>query len=143
MRGFKVDSVKAPYPSENWGAEQERLSSVPGAHVRITSLRAPTGLGIEFLHYLMPILGARQTLPFEGDGNDGRTGRNSGPTCSTTKRGLDGNDPITGIVLLRGNLSMRCLTADECDRDMPHRRTGPSAMPMAFTGLDVYDITPH
>jgi len=45
-----------------------------------------------------PTLGARQTLPFEGGGNDGRTGRNSRPTCSTTKRGLDGNDPITGIV---------------------------------------------
>jgi catechol 2,3-dioxygenase-like lactoylglutathione lyase family enzyme len=40
--------------SENWGVEQERLSSVPGALVRITSLRAPTGPGIEFLHYLTP-----------------------------------------------------------------------------------------
>jgi catechol 2,3-dioxygenase-like lactoylglutathione lyase family enzyme len=40
--------------SENWGAEQEQLSSVPGAHVWITSLRAPAGPGIEFLHYLNP-----------------------------------------------------------------------------------------
>jgi catechol 2,3-dioxygenase-like lactoylglutathione lyase family enzyme len=40
--------------SENWGIEQERLSGVEGAHVRITSLRAQSGLGIEFLQYLMP-----------------------------------------------------------------------------------------
>jgi len=40
--------------SENWGIEQERLSSVPDAHVRITSLRAPAGLGVEFLQYLSP-----------------------------------------------------------------------------------------
>ena len=40
--------------SENWGVEQERLSAVPGAHVRITSLRAPAGPGVEFLHYLTP-----------------------------------------------------------------------------------------
>ena len=92
-------------------------------------------------HPAPPILGARQTLPFEGGGNDGRTGRNSRPTLFDNQKRLDGNDPITGIVLLRGNLSMRCLTADECDRDMPHRRIGPSAMPMAFAGLDVYDIT--
>ena len=40
--------------SENWGIEQERLSAVPGAHVRITSLRAQAAPGIEMLHYLMP-----------------------------------------------------------------------------------------
>ena len=40
--------------SENWGIEQERLSAVPGAHVRITSLRAQAAPGIELLHYLMP-----------------------------------------------------------------------------------------
>ena len=40
--------------SENWGIEQERLSGVEGAHVRITSLRARSGPGIEFLQYLMP-----------------------------------------------------------------------------------------
>lgn len=31
--------------SDNWGGEQERLSAIPGAHVRITSLRAPAGPG--------------------------------------------------------------------------------------------------
>jgi len=40
--------------SENWGIEQERLSAVPGAHVRITTLRSNSGPGIELLHYLIP-----------------------------------------------------------------------------------------
>ncbi len=40
--------------SENWGVEQERLSGVEDAHVRITTLRAQRGPGIEFLQYLMP-----------------------------------------------------------------------------------------
>jgi len=40
--------------SENWGIEQERLSGVGGAHVRITTLRADSGPGIEFLQYLAP-----------------------------------------------------------------------------------------
>jgi catechol 2,3-dioxygenase-like lactoylglutathione lyase family enzyme len=43
--------------SENWGPEQERLSGVPGARVRITSLRGATGPGVEFLHYLSPATG--------------------------------------------------------------------------------------
>jgi catechol 2,3-dioxygenase-like lactoylglutathione lyase family enzyme len=40
--------------SENYGPEQERLNEVFGARLRITSLRAPTGPGIEFLEYLAP-----------------------------------------------------------------------------------------
>ncbi len=40
--------------SDNYGIEQERLSNVPGAHVRITSLRAARGPGIELLEYLAP-----------------------------------------------------------------------------------------
>jgi catechol 2,3-dioxygenase-like lactoylglutathione lyase family enzyme len=43
--------------SENWGPEQERLSGVPGARVRITSLRGAAGPGVEFLHYLSPMTG--------------------------------------------------------------------------------------
>jgi catechol 2,3-dioxygenase-like lactoylglutathione lyase family enzyme len=43
--------------SENWGPEQESLSGVPGAHVRITTLRPATGPGIELLHYLTPRAG--------------------------------------------------------------------------------------
>lgn len=40
--------------SENWGVEQEHLNQVFGARLRITSLRAPSGPGIELLEYLSP-----------------------------------------------------------------------------------------
>src|SRR6516164_648634 len=40
--------------SDNWGIEQEGLSAVPGAHVRITTLRVSSSPGVELLHYLMP-----------------------------------------------------------------------------------------
>lgn len=40
--------------SENYGPEQEALNDVPGAHLRITTLRAPSGPAIEFLEYLNP-----------------------------------------------------------------------------------------
>ncbi len=40
--------------SENYGTEQEHLNNVFGARLRITSLRAPEGPGIEFLEYLAP-----------------------------------------------------------------------------------------
>lgn len=40
--------------SMNFGTEQERLNSVPGARLHITSLRAADGPGIEFLEYLHP-----------------------------------------------------------------------------------------
>ena len=40
--------------SENYGGEQEHLNNVFGARLRITSLRAPAGPGVEFLEYLAP-----------------------------------------------------------------------------------------
>lgn len=40
--------------SENWGPEQERLNNVSGARLRITTLRASAGPGIELLEYLTP-----------------------------------------------------------------------------------------
>jgi catechol 2,3-dioxygenase-like lactoylglutathione lyase family enzyme len=40
--------------SENYGPEQERLNGVPGAHLRITTLRPPVGPGIELLQYIAP-----------------------------------------------------------------------------------------
>lgn len=40
--------------SQNSGPEQEHLNNVSGARLRITSLRASTGPGIEFLEYLSP-----------------------------------------------------------------------------------------
>ena len=40
--------------SENYGTEQEHLNNVFGAHLRITTLHAHSGPGIEFLEYLAP-----------------------------------------------------------------------------------------
>lgn len=49
--------------SENYGTEQEHLNNIFGAHLRITSLRAAAGPGIELLEYLAP----RDGTPFPGD----------------------------------------------------------------------------
>jgi catechol 2,3-dioxygenase-like lactoylglutathione lyase family enzyme len=54
--------------SENYGPEQEHLNHVFGARVRITSLRAPSGPGIEFLEYLTPRDG--RAYPAEVHAND-------------------------------------------------------------------------
>ncbi len=54
--------------SENYGPEQENLNNVPGARLRITSLRAAEGPGIEFLEYLAPKGG--RALPGEPGAND-------------------------------------------------------------------------
>ena len=49
--------------SENYGTEQEHLNNVFGAHLRITSLRASSGPGVELLEYLSP----RDGSPFPVD----------------------------------------------------------------------------
>ena len=49
LLGFRVAGE-----SENFGPEQEHLNNVFGAHLRITTMRAAAGPGIEFLHYLTP-----------------------------------------------------------------------------------------
>ncbi len=49
--------------SENYGTEQEHLNNVFGAHLRITSLRASSGPGIELLEYVSP----RDGRPFPSD----------------------------------------------------------------------------
>jgi catechol 2,3-dioxygenase-like lactoylglutathione lyase family enzyme len=54
--------------SENYGPEQERLNNVFGARLRITSLRAATGPGVEFLEYLAPRDG--RAYPPEEQAND-------------------------------------------------------------------------
>ena len=54
--------------SENYGPEQERLNNVFGAHLRITSLRAASGPGVEFLQYLAP--GDGRPYPLEERSND-------------------------------------------------------------------------
>jgi len=53
--GFRIAGT-----SENWGPEQARLNAVPGAHVRITGLRAAAGPGVELLEYLAPRDGRRR-----------------------------------------------------------------------------------
>ena len=40
--------------SENYGTEQEHLNQVFGARLWITGMKAPEGIGIEFLQYLAP-----------------------------------------------------------------------------------------
>jgi catechol 2,3-dioxygenase-like lactoylglutathione lyase family enzyme len=55
--------MKVVGTSENYGTEQEHLNNVFGAHLRITSLRAAAGPGIEFLEYLSP----RDGRPAPGD----------------------------------------------------------------------------
>ncbi|HKA55646.1 MAG TPA: VOC family protein [Candidatus Binatia bacterium] len=54
--------------SENYGTEQEHLNNVFGARLRITSLRAAAGPGIEFLEYLAPRDG--RPLPADEHAND-------------------------------------------------------------------------
>jgi len=54
--------------SENYGTEQEHLNNVFGARLRITSLRAAAGPGIEFLEYLSPRDG--RPLPADEHAND-------------------------------------------------------------------------
>jgi catechol 2,3-dioxygenase-like lactoylglutathione lyase family enzyme len=43
--------------AENHGVEQERLNNVFGVRLRITTLRAPSGPGVELLEYLAPRTG--------------------------------------------------------------------------------------
>lgn len=54
--------------SENYGPEQARLNGVLGAHLRITTLRAPNGPGVELLEYLAPSTG--RDYPADSLAND-------------------------------------------------------------------------
>src|SRR5262245_57635863 len=54
--------------SENYGPEQERLNNVFGARLRITTLRANAGPGVEFLEYLTPRDG--RPAPADARAND-------------------------------------------------------------------------
>jgi catechol 2,3-dioxygenase-like lactoylglutathione lyase family enzyme len=54
--------------SENYGTEQEHLNNVFGAHLRITTLRAAAGPGIELLEYLSPRDGS--PFPLDERAND-------------------------------------------------------------------------
>lgn len=54
--------------SENYGTEQEHLNNVFGARLRITTLRAPGGPGVELLEYLAPRTG--RPYPADSAAND-------------------------------------------------------------------------
>lgn len=54
--------------SENHGIEQEHLNGVFNARLRITTLRAPSGIGVELLDYLSPADG--RPTPFDLGAND-------------------------------------------------------------------------
>jgi len=54
--------------SDNYGSEQEHLNNVFGAHLRITTLRAARGPGVEFLEYLAPRTG--RSIPADTQAND-------------------------------------------------------------------------
>jgi catechol 2,3-dioxygenase-like lactoylglutathione lyase family enzyme len=54
--------------SENWGTEQEHLNNVFGARLRITTLRASAGPGVELLEYLAPSDG--RPMPADERAND-------------------------------------------------------------------------
>jgi catechol 2,3-dioxygenase-like lactoylglutathione lyase family enzyme len=54
--------------SENHGVEQERLNNVFGARLRITTLRARSGPGVELLEYLAPSDG--RPIPADARAND-------------------------------------------------------------------------
>jgi catechol 2,3-dioxygenase-like lactoylglutathione lyase family enzyme len=60
--------MKITGESENYGTEQEHLNNVFGAHLRITSLHAAGGPGVEFLEYLAPRNG--QPYPPDEQAND-------------------------------------------------------------------------
>lgn len=50
----KLLGMRVAGESDNYGVEQEHLSHVSGAHVRITALRGSSGIGVELLQYLAP-----------------------------------------------------------------------------------------
>jgi catechol 2,3-dioxygenase-like lactoylglutathione lyase family enzyme len=60
--------LRAAGRSENYGPEQASLNNVPGARLRITTLRAEQGPAIELLEYLAPRDG--RPYPRDAMGND-------------------------------------------------------------------------
>lgn len=60
--------LKLQQQSQNFGLEQERLSGISGVRVQISSLKAPTGLGIELLEYELPNHGRQ--IPADTQAND-------------------------------------------------------------------------
>jgi catechol 2,3-dioxygenase-like lactoylglutathione lyase family enzyme len=77
--------------SENYGTEQEHLNNVFGARLRITTLRAPQGPGVELLEYLTPRTG--RPAPVDTSAADGwqwqvvLTGADLGPLWDAARSG--------------------------------------------------------
>lgn len=67
---FYRDTLGMPIAgeSENYGSEQEHLNNVFGARLRITSLRASEGPGVELLEYLAPQSG--RPMPEDSKASD-------------------------------------------------------------------------
>ena len=61
--GVPVLTSRVVGASENWGTEQEHLNNVFGARLRITTLKAQNGPGVELLEYLAP----RDGRPYPAD----------------------------------------------------------------------------
>ena len=61
--------MKVVGTSENYGPEQERLNNVFGTRLRITTLHALVGPGVELLEYLSPRTG--RAMPSDTQANDG------------------------------------------------------------------------
>ena len=69
-RAFYCDllGMKLHQESENYGSEQEQLSGISNAKVKISSLKTTAGLGIELLEYLEPTSG--RSIPSDSRLND-------------------------------------------------------------------------
>ncbi len=69
-RAFYCDllGMKLEQESQNFGTEQEDLSGIANVRVQISSLKAPTGLGIELLEYIEPHHG--RSIPDDTRVND-------------------------------------------------------------------------
>jgi catechol 2,3-dioxygenase-like lactoylglutathione lyase family enzyme len=89
--------------SDNHGPEQERLSNVRGAHLRITTLRAATGPGVELLEYVAPTDG--RASAGEMRATDLAAGRTIG--TSSAPRALLGELTTAGVAAERRQLLLR------------------------------------
>jgi catechol 2,3-dioxygenase-like lactoylglutathione lyase family enzyme len=69
-RAFYCDllGMELQQESENFGVEQAQLSGIPNVKVRISSLKATAGIGIELLEYLQPTDG--RSIPADTQFND-------------------------------------------------------------------------
>lgn len=90
--------------SENYGIEQEHLSNVFGAHVRITSLRGTVGPGIELLEYMTPHDG--RIFPPDEHANDlvhDQTTLVSSDVSQVARQLQDGKSPFvsSGVIVDR------------------------------------------